>query len=578
MDNKQIANIFLRIADILEIKGENIFKVRAYRTAAQNISGLPRQLKDIFEEDPEKLGNIPGIGKDLKARIMEMIGTGRLGYYDEIVKEFPAGFFDMLNISGLGPKKIKKLHEELGINNVDDLEKACREGRLENVEGMGSRTEEKFLEAIKHFRKAEGRMLLGEANRTADEVVGYLSSSGCFKKIEKAGSLRRGRETVGDLDILAVAKDSARAMDHFVNYPEVETVIAKGSTKASVSLKDGPQVDLRIVDSSCFGAALVYFTGSQSHNVKIRQLAKDMGYKVSEYGVFTVSKTSGKEKMAAGETEEEVYAKLGMQWVPPELREDRGEIEAALKGLLPGRLLEIKDIIGDLHIHTSETDGSSALEDVVEAARKKGYKYIAITDHSKLIRIAHGMDEKRLLKHAEKIRKLDAKTKGIKVLAGVEVDILTDGSLDLEDRALKELDIVIAAVHSAFTLERDKQTARILKAMDNKYVNILAHPSGRLITSRTGLDMDLDRVFRKAAENNVFLEINTHGERIDLNDVNSRRAKELGVSFAINTDAHDITQLDLMMYGVITARRGWLEKKDVLNTLPLDKMLKALKR
>ncbi len=574
MDNREIAAIFSRIADILEIKDENVFKIRAYRNAAQNITGLARQLKDIYKEDPDMIGKIPGIGKDLKEKIIEMIETGKLKQHEKLIKEFSPGFLDMLNLSGLGPRKLKKLKDELDVKDLDTLEKACRTGKVEKLEGMGKKSEEKILESIGHYRKKQGRMLLDEAHERAQEVIGYLSDSKNFKKIEKAGSLRRGTETVGDLDILAVAGDSKKAMDYFVKYSGVDTVIAKGSTKTSVQLKEGPQIDLRVIDASCFGAALQYFTGSKEHNIKVRNIAKKKGYKVSEYGVFTV-KT---EKMVAGKTEEDVYKKLGMKWMPPELRENRGEIEAAADNKLPGHLLELKDIKGDLHMHTKETDGKSSIEEMIEAAKEKGYEYIAITDHSKNVKVANGMNEKRLLRHVEKIKKLGGRTKGIKVLAGVEVDILEDGKLDLEDDALKELDIVIAAIHSRFHLDIDKQTKRVLKAIDSKYVNMLAHPSGRLITTRTPLKLDLDRVFKHAAGSGVYLEVNTHGERIDLNDINCRRARELGAKIAINTDAHHVDQLDQMLFGVITARRGWIEKDDVINTYSFDKLMKALKR
>lgn len=577
MDNKQIADIFSRIADMLEIKDENVFKVRAYRTAALNILGLGRQLADVYKEDPSKIEDIPGIGKDLKLKITEMIETGKLKYYDELIREFPRGFLDMLNLAGLGPRKLRKLKDELGIGDVDDLEKACKAGKVAKLEGMGDKTQEKLLEAIEHFRKKEGRMLLVEADLYSRKILEYLKGSKVFKKIERAGSLRRGSETVGDIDILAVASDAGRAMDHFAAYPGTENVIAKGATKSSITIKEGPQVDLRVIDPAEWGAALVYFTGSKLHNVKIRHIAKDKGLKVSEYGVFSVNASTGAEKKIAGKTEEDVYRALGMEWIPPELREDRGEVELALRKDLP-ELVEMGDIKGDLHLHTTETDGRASVEEIIKASKKRGYKYIAITDHSKNVKVANGMDEKRLLEHAERIRKYASRIKGMDVLVGVEVDILEDGKLDLKDAVLKELDIVIISVHSKFTLEKDKQTRRMLKAMDNPYANVLAHPSGRLITTRSPIQMDFDAVFRKAAERGIFLEINTHGERIDLNDVNSRRAKELGAKFVINSDAHDLAQLDQLAYGVITARRGWLEKDDVLNTYPLAKMRKALKK
>lgn len=575
MNNKEISAIFLRIADILEIKGENVFRIRAYRTAAQNIGGLSRQLSDIYEEDPKIIGNIPGIGKDLKEKIIEMIERGSLRYYKELQKEFPQGFIDMLNLSGMGPKKLKKLREELEIENVDDLEKACQKGELESLEGMGVKTQEKLLDAIAHFRQSEGRMLLPEADMIAEEIISYLKKNNKFKKIEKAGSLRRGKETIGDIDILAVSGDPEAAMDYFVAYPGVEDVIAKGSTKTSISLEGGPQVDLRIIDKASFGAALVYFTGSKEHNVRIRKIAKSKKLKINEYGVFS-GKTGKKEKFIAGKTEEEVYKSLDMQWIPPEVREGTGEIEAARQGIEFDKLVSLRHIKGDLHMHTDTTDGRDSLENMVKTAEEKGYKYIAITNHTKNVKIAGGLDEKELLKHVEDIRKFSAKRKGIKILAGAEVDILKSGKLDMEDSVLKELDIVIIAVHSHFSLDKEEQTKRILKAMDNKYVNVLAHPSGRLISSRNPIDLDFEKVFRKAVSANIYLEINTHGDRIDLNAVNCKRAKELGAKFVINTDAHAATQLSGMKYGVVTARRGWLEKGDILNTYTYDKMIKEL--
>lgn len=576
MYNREISIIFFRIADILELKDENVFRVRAYRTAAQNIADLSREIRDMYQENPSLLDEIPGIGKDLKGKIEEMLRTGSLEYYTGLMKEFPAGFLDMLNLSGLGPKKLKKLKDELGIKNVDDLETACKNGKIAALEGMGIKTQENILESIKHFRKKQGRMLISEAWYFAGRIIEYLSKSKLFTKIETAGSLRRGAETIGDIDILAVSRDREKAMDYFTDYPETAEVITKGSVKSNIMIKEGPQVDLRIIDDSSYGAALVYFTGSKQHNIKIRTLAKDKGYKLSEYGVFSIS-TGGKEIMLAGAREEDVYKKIGMEWIPPELREDQGEIEAALAGSLPKRLIELAHIKGDLHSHTNATDGRETLEDMAQAAQEKGYQYFAVTEHSKHVRIANGMDEKRILVHADKIRKFSQKLKDIKILAGIEVDILEHGELDIEDYALKEMDIVIAAVHSHFGLDKDKQTERIFRAMDNKLVNVLAHPLGRLISTRASIQADFDKIFAHAAENGIFLEINTHGERIDLNAVHARRAKELGAKFVINTDAHRKKDLDEIIYGVVTARRGWLEKEDILNAHSLDKLTKMLK-
>jgi len=578
MENREISRIFDQIADVLELKDENVFRIRAYRTAAQNVLGLSRQLSEIYEKAPEELGNIPGIGKDLKEKIIEMVTTGKLKYHKDLLKEFPQGFLDLLNISGLGPKKLKKLKDVLGVKDVEDLEKACKEKKLEAIEGMGVKTQEKLLEAIAYYKKQAGRMLLPEAAQEASEIMSYLERSELFTKLEIAGSLRRGKETIGDIDILAAAPSAGKAMDYFARYPGMASVIAKGETKSSLLLRTGVQVDLRVIDSPLFGAALVYFTGSQGHNIKLRTLAKNKGRKVSEYGVFTVDPKTGKEKLIAAKTEKEVYVALGMEWIPPELREDTGEIEAAMSGKLPASLVELEHLKGDLHLHTTATDGRNTIEEMIHAAKEKGYEYIAITDHSKHVKVANGLDEKALIKHIENIRKISGKIKGIKVLTGVEVDILKEGDLDIEDDVLKELDIVIASVHSYFQMDMEAQTDRVLKALDNKYVNVLAHPSGRLITQRSPMQLDFDKVFEGARDRGIFLEINTHGKRIDLNDVHCRRAKEIGAKVVINTDAHEISHLGQIVFGVIAARRGWIEKKDVLNTKPLGGMLKALKR
>ena len=577
MDNKEAALIFRDIADILEIKNENIFRVRAYRQAASRIEALGRQLSEMYKEDPSSISDVPGIGKDLFGKIEEMVTTGHLEFYSRLVKEFPAGFLDLLNLPGLGPKKLRKLRDVLGVKNIDELEKACLSGKIAGIEGMGEITQRKIIAEISRFKKNEGRMLAPLAEELADRIILHLSSDSNFKKIEKAGSLRRGAETVGDIDILVWAKDPLRAARRLVSFPGAERVLSKGPSKCSIEAEGAHQVDMRLVEKKCFGAALLYFTGSKQHNIKIRQLAKKKNYKLNEYGVFSIS-PSGREKFLAGKTEKEVYEQLSMQWVPPELREDRGEVEASLKGRLPKDLLELGDIRGDLHLHTVDSDGMMTLEGLIEAALEKGYSYMAVTNHSKLVRIANGMDEKRLLKHVEHIRKISRKYKKIKVLAGVEVDILRDGTLDLEDAALKELDIVIAAVHSNFSADRNSQTERLIRAIDNRYVNILAHPSGRLITKRDPLDFDKRKVFLRASQNNVVLEINTHGERVDLNDIDCMLAKELGAKFAVNTDSHQKRHMDGMKLGVSTARRAWLEKKDVVNTYSFEELRKVLKR
>lgn len=575
MNNRKIASIFRDIADILEIKDENIFRIRAYRTAASRVEGLSRELSEMYAEAPGLISSIPGIGRDLADKIAEMVTTGHLEFYSRLAGEFPPGFLELLSISGLGPKKLKKLSSALGVKNIDDLEKACRAGHVRGIEGFGEKTENKMLSEIARVRRNEGRLTADKAGELADQMISYISEGRNVKKAQKAGSLRRGTETVGDIDILAVAKDPRLAAERFVSFPGVEEVIARGETKCSVKVSGACQADLRLVDEGAYGAALVYFTGSKQHNIKLRNIAKKKKYKLNEYGVFSVTR-SGREKFLAGRTEEEVYAKLGLEWIPPEMREDRGEIELAAENALPDDIVDIGDIKGDLHLHTVDTDGKMTIEELIERAVDKGYKYMAVTNHSKLVRIANGMDEKRLLEHVERIRKKAARYPKIKVLAGVEVDILKDGTLDLEPYALKELDIVVAAVHSNFSADRETQTSRLLRVIDNKFVNILAHPSGRLITRREALDFDADLVFKRAAENGVILEINTHGERVDLNDVNAMRAREMGALFAINTDSHEPGQMEMMKLGVATARRAWLRRKDVVNTYPFGKLKKLL--
>ncbi len=577
MENKEIAAIFRDIADILEIKNENVFRIRAYRQAASRIDGLSGQLSEIYAEDPAAILAIPGIGKDLAGKIEEMVTTGHLEFYSLLVKEFPQGFLDLLNIPALGPKKLKNIRDVLGVENMDDLEKACLAGKVSELDGMGSKTQQKILDGIRRFRKYEQRMLYGEAEALAENILAHISAGGNIEKAATAGSLRRGMETVGDVDILVAARDPSKAAERFLSFPGITQVIAGGSTRCSVEVKGSRRVDLRIVDKKCFGAALLYFTGSKQHNIKIRHIAKKKKYKINEYGVFSGA-GRGQEKFVAGRTEEEVYKTIGMQWIPPEIREDRGEIEAALKGQIPEGLVELGDIRGDMHLHTLDTDGRMALEELIEAALSKRYEYIAVTNHSKLIRISRGMNEKQLLKHAEDVRRISGKYKKIKVMAGVEVDILKDGTLDIKDYVLKELDIVIAAVHSNFLVESAAQTERLIKALGNRYVNMLAHPSGRLIRKRAALTFDADRVFAEAAANNVMLEINTHGERVDLNDAGCIRAKALGARFSINTDAHQRSHLDGMKLGVATARRAWLEKKDIVNTYTFAELKKALKK
>lgn len=576
MKNAEIAAIFERVADILELQGKNRFRVRAYRNAARSIKGLGRGLEQMFEEGVSLSGAIPGVGKDLEGKIVEMIQTGSLGKYEELMAEVPAGLPDLLELEGLGPKKLKKLFDELGIEDLESLERACDSGEILKVEGFGEGMRKKLLGSIDYFRQRKGRMMLQQADMRAREVVEHLSKDLAFERIEVAGSLRRGCETVGDIDILATVKDTAAAGDRFFSFPGIEQKIAEGKTKCSAKMRGGVQVDLRMVESSSFGPAWVYFTGSKEHNVKLRQIAKRKGLKLNEYGLFASG--SNNELRVDATEEQDLYAALGMEWVPPELREDRGEVEAALNGRLPERLVELKDLRGELHVHTSASDGAASLEEMIRSAKESGYEYVAITDHTKNVRVAGGLDDRKMLEHVLSIRKAARGVKGIRVLAGAEVDILKNGDLDLDEETLKELDIVIAAVHSHFDLSSGEETSRVLRALSSPEVNVLAHPTCRLISQRRPLRIDMDEVARAAAENGVYLEINSHSDRMDLKDEHIRRASELGAKFMVSTDAHHPGQFVAARYGVMTARRGWLSPGEVLNSYGHEKLIKALSK
>lgn len=478
---------------------------------------------------------------------------------------------ELLSIPGVGPKKAKLFYEKLGIKDIKELEEAAKKGMLAGLPGVGTKTEEKILKGISLWRKSRERRSLGRILPLAQEIIARLSESPHVKKISAAGSLRRMKDTVKDLDILVVSTEPMDIMERFVSLPLVMEVLGMGPTKSSILTKDAFQIDLRVVPEESFGAALQYFTGSKNHNIHLRQIALKKGLKVSEYGVFKEN-----DEKIAGYTEEEVYNVLGLPWIPPELREDRGEIEAAFEGRLP-KLVELSDIKGDLHIHSKWSDGVHTIEEIVQKAVERGYEYIAITDHSKTLSVARGLDEERLLKQIEEIKKLQERYPKIKILAGVEVDILQDGTLDLPDEILSRLDIVIASVHSAFNMPQEEMTRRICKALSNPYVDILGHPTGRLIEERDGYQVDIMAIIQKAKEENVGLEINAYPQRLDLNDINAKIAKEMGVKLVINTDAHAWGQLEFMLFGVATARRGWLEKEDVINTWDFEKLLNWLR-
>jgi DNA polymerase (family 10) len=568
--NAEIADLFDRMAALLEIQGANPFRVRAYRNAAQTLGGLPRSVADMLEEE-EDLSRLPGIGKDLAAKIAEFIDTGHLAALEELEKEVPAGLVDLTRLPGLGPKRVKVLHEELGIRDLTDLERAATKHLIRELSGFGAKTEQRILEALSRNPQEDRRHKLANVEEIASSYVEYLRAIPGVKDVIVAGSYRRRKETVGDLDILVTCKKGSPVMKGFVEYDEVDAVISRGTTRATVLLRSGIQVDLRVVAQASYGAALYYFTGSKAHNIAVRTIAVKKKLKINEYGVFRG------EDRAAGKTENEIFKAVGLRYIEPELRENRGEIEAAKKNRLP-RLVSISDIRGDLHAHTNATDGHHSLREMAEAAKKLRYAYLAITEHSKRVTVAHGMDEKRLRKQLDAIDRLNGRLEGIRVLKGVEVDILADGTLDLSDSVLKRLDLTVCAVHSGFHLNRDRQTERIIRAMDNPYFKILAHPTGRLINQRAGYEIDMERVMEAALERGCYLELNAQPDRLDLNDVHCRMAKDMGLKLAISTDAHAMSNLEHMRFGVDQGRRGWLGPEDVLNTRPWRELKKLLAR
>ncbi len=562
--NKELAKVLNRIADFLELKGELIYKINAYRRAARAIESLSEDIAEIYEKGD--IYKIPGVGERIAKKIEEFIKTGTISKYEELRREFPEELAELLDVPYLGPKTLKLAYERLGVRSLEDLKRVIEDGSLAKLPGMGPKKVENIKKGLQLYLKGSDRMLLGEALELAEYVVSQLESY--CERIQYAGSLRRMKETVGDIDILAVG-DAGVIMDRFVKMDRVSEVIAKGTTKSSV-LIGTRQVDLRVVKKDQWGAALQYFTGSKEHNVHLREIAKEKGLKINEYGVFEV----GSGKRIAGEREEEVYEVLGLQFVPPELREDRGEVEAALKGELP-EIVPYDGIRGDFHVHSNWSDGGFSIEEIAEAAKKMGLRFVAITDHSKSVKIAHGLDEERLLEQIEEIERLNRKFKGFTILKGIEVDILPDGSLDLSDDVLSRLDWVVASVHSRFN---EDATERIIAAMHNPYVTCIGHPSGRMLFQRDGYPVDWDRVFEEAVRTGTCLEINAHQDRLDLNDVLVKRAKEFGVKFAIGTDTHHIGQFWMLRLGVGVARRGWLTKEDVLNYWDLRRIKAFINR
>jgi DNA polymerase (family X) len=577
MDNKAIAGVLYETADLLEIDGQDSFRIRSYRNAAQAIEALPQQVSDLINE-PKKLLEVPGIGKGMLANMQEILHGGQLAVHAELLAKYRPTMLDLLKIQGLGPKTIALIWSAYQVCDVEGVGKLAREGKLRILPRMGEKHEQKILKAIEDYRRIGGRFLLDNAEMQAQKIAEHLEKFPGIDKVTPAGSLRRGRETVGDLDILVTGpgccdeSERQKIIEHVVKLPGLMEVIARGDNKVSFRLRGGMQVDVRFLPPASFGAAMQYFTGSKAHNVALRQRALKMGYTLSEY---SLARAKG-ERPVAGKSEEEIYDKLKLDYIPPELRENQGEIEAAEKHALPSLIVQ-KDLQGDVHMHTIETDGRCTIEEMAGAARARGYKYMAITDHSKNLAFANGLDDKRAVEHIARIRGADTQMEGLKIFAGVEVDILADGSLDLSDSVLEQMDVVIASVHSHFNQSPAEMTERLLKAVENPNTSLIGHPTGRLLLRRDAYAFDVDSVFKAAAKHKVAMELNAYPDRLDLCDRHLRLAKQHGLKIVINTDSHHTSHLEKIRFGVLQARRAWLTKEDVLNTLPAQKFAKAMK-
>ncbi|HQQ25516.1 MAG TPA: DNA polymerase/3'-5' exonuclease PolX [Methanomassiliicoccales archaeon] len=567
-NNARVASILEEVADLLELKEDTFFQVRAYRRVAKEISSLTEDIKDLYVRG--HLDQVPGVGKAIHDKIVEIIRTGELQYLNDLRNEFPAGLLQVMQVPEVGPKTAGRLYKELKVTNLQDLKAAAEQHRIRMLKGFGERTEENILKGIRYLESRQGRMLLGYAYPRGKALEEHMREQG-FELVSLGGSLRRMRETIGDIDILVGSSEPSRAMDAFVSYPQAAEVMLRGETKTSIRLQDGVQVDMRVVDPSSYGAALQYFTGSKEHNVRMRSLANDLGFKVNEYGVYRTSDGA----RVAGETEEGVYEVLGMQWMPPEMREDRGEVDLARKGAVP-RMVTLSDICGDLHTHSEASDGVDTVEAMAKAAEARGYEYLAITDHSHSLTIGNGLSAERLLESMEHVRKVNEAHPDLHLLVGTEVEIDDKGGLDYPPKLLEDLDIVVAAVHSRFKMTPAEMTDRLVTAVSNENVNILAHPTGRIIGEREGYSFDMERVMQAAKDNGVALEVNSFPERLDLNDVHCAMARERGVMISIDTDAHNVRQLDYMLYGVATAKRGWVPPELVLNALPWQELRKRL--
>lgn len=570
MKNHEVAELLNKIADYLELQ-EDTFRVRAYRKAALVIEGLSEDIAEIAEKGSEALEELPGIGEGISGKIADFLQNGKSKYLEELKKKTPIDMEGLRELGGVGPKTILKLYKKLKVKNVNDLEKAAKQGKIREIEGLGPTVEKNMLKSIEFSRKSRGRVLLGYALPAAEQIVERLRQLKEVQKAGIAGSLRRKKETIGDIDILVTSKNPGKVIDFFTKMQDVQQVLAKGPTKSSIRIEN-IQADLRVLPDNIYGAALLYFTGNQQHNIELRRIAIQKNMKLSEYGLFN-KKTN---RIIAGKTEEEIYKKLGMSCIEPEIREDEGEIQAAMQHRLP-KLIGYGDIKGDLQMHTKWSDGSNTIEEMAMAARNLGYQYIAVTDHSGHLGIAKALDKKRIIQQKKEIEKAGKKVKGIAILQGTEVDISSDGSIELEDNVLKQLDVVVASVHSGFKTPKDRMTKRVIKAMENEYVDIIAHPTGRLLQKREPFEIDLDAVFDKAKETGTILEINACPERLDLKDSYARAAIKAGARLVISTDAHHVDQLNFMRFGIATARRGWAEKKDIINTNSLKEMMNMLK-
>jgi DNA polymerase (family X) len=579
MDNKQIARILRETAQLLEIDGAIIGRYRSYEKAAELIDGLPDSIEQLVKE-PEKLEELPGIGERMVEHLQEIVKTGDYALRKKLLKKYPATILDLLQLQSLGPKKVAFLWSNFKAGTVADVEKIAKEGKLRDLPGFGEKSEQNILKAIEVFKKSSGRFHIDVAEAAAAEIIAHIKKAGkAVEDVTPAGSLRRGKETVGDLDLLltlgaghTAQKQVDALAKHILEFPGIDQTLAHGENKVSFTLQNGLQVDVRLLEKESFGAALLYFTGSKEHNVSLRGRANDMGLTLNEYALATLKG----EKPVARRTEEEIYAKLKLDYIPPELRENTGEIAAAEAHKLP-HLIELKDMKGDLQMHTTASDGKNSIEEMAEAARKLGHQFIAITDHSKAVTVANGLDEKRMAAHIKEIHKASDKGLGIRVLAGAEVDIMKDGSLDYSDELLAQLDVVVCSIHSYFNLDRAAMTERMLAAIENPYTQIIAHPTGRLLLRRDSFDYDMEKILEACAKHGVAMECNSYPDRLDLKDVYLRMCKDRGVKVVISTDSHNAGNLAFIRYGVTMARRGWLEKRDVINTLPTEQFLAALR-